>query len=134
MPVSKVNWGVPVTVTTSLKVTVMAITSPTFNVLESLVLEETAVTVGPVVSIVICRAEEVAELPAESVSVIVISQMPSTKVPRVQLPAETAQVTLVCPLLAAVISPDPTNEPTEEIVGVLSEVKLSEVLPVSDAV
>ena len=32
------------------------------------------------------------------------------------------------------MTPDPANEPTEAIVGVLSEVKLSEVLPVSDAV
>ena len=45
MPVSRVNCGVPVTVTASLKVTVIAATSPTFKV-PSEVVDVTPVTVG----------------------------------------------------------------------------------------
>jgi hypothetical protein len=44
---------VPVTITDSLKVTVIAITSPTFLAVESLVLDETEVTVGAVASVIV---------------------------------------------------------------------------------
>ena len=50
-PVSRVNWGVPVTTTASLKVIVIAITSPILKLPLSVV-AVTADTLGTVVSII----------------------------------------------------------------------------------
>ena len=78
---------------------------------------------GTTVSIVIERAEDVALFPAESVSVTVMLQVPSDKVPRVQAPDETVHVTLVDPDFAAVTIAVPV--PEAFIVGVLSRVMSS---------
>ena len=80
---------------------------------------------GTTVSIVIERAEEVELFPAESVSVTVMLQVPSDKVPRVQAPDETVHVTLVDPDFAAVTIAVPVNVPEAFIVGVLSRVMSS---------
>ena len=70
-------------------------------------------------------AEEVALLPAESVTVTVMLQVPSDKVPRVQAPDETVHVTLVDPDFAAVTIAVPVNVPEAFIVGVLTRVMSS---------
>ena len=82
---------------------------------------------GATVSIVIERAEDIALFPAESVSVTVMLQVPSDKVPRVQAPDETVHVTLVDPDFAAVTIavPVPVNVPEAFIVGVGSLVMSS---------
>ena len=80
---------------------------------------------GATVSIVIASAEEVALFPAESVSVTVMLQTPSDKVPRVQEIDKTLHVTLVDPVFAAVIVAVPVNAPEVLIVGVLSLVMSS---------
>ena len=80
---------------------------------------------GATVSIVIERAEDIALFPAESVSVTVMLQTPSDKVPRVQAPDETVHVTLVDPDFAAVTIAVPVNVPEAFIVGVLSRVMSS---------
>jgi hypothetical protein len=93
------------------------------------------VGVGAAVSIVIDSAVEVVALPAASVSVTEILQVPSAKVANVQAFDEIVQVTLVDPAFAAVTTAVPENVPETLIVGVLSEVILSdEELPVSEAV
>ena len=80
---------------------------------------------GATLSIVIKSAEEVALFPAESVSVTVMLQTPSDKVPRVQAPDETVHVTLVDPDFAAVTIAVPVNVPEAFIVGVLTRVMSS---------
>ena len=85
----------------------------------------TYVKVGRLASTVIDRADEVASFPAESVSVTVMLQVPSDKVPRVQAPDKTVHVTLVDPDFAAVTIAVPVNVPEAFIVGVLSRVMSS---------
>ena len=80
---------------------------------------------GATVSIVIESAEEVALFPADSVSVTVMLQIPSDKVPRVQTLDATLHVTLVDPDFAAVTIAVPVNVPEAFIVGVLSRVMSS---------
>ena len=80
---------------------------------------------GATVSIVIKSAGEVALFPAESVSVTVMLQIPSDKVPRVQTLDATLHVTLVDPDFAAVTIAVPVNVPEAFIVGVLSRVMSS---------
>ena len=81
---------------------------------------------GATVSIVIKSAGEVALFPAESVSVTVMLQVPSDKVPRVQAdPDETVHVTLVDPDFAAVTIALPAKIPEAFIVGVGSRVMSS---------
>ena len=98
-------------------------------------LDVATVGVGAAESIVIDRAVEVVAFPAASVSVTEILQVPSAKVANVQAFDEIVQVTLVDPAFAAVTTAVPENVPETLIVGVLSEVILSdEELPVSEAV
>jgi hypothetical protein len=75
---------------------------------------------------VITSAEEVAVPPAGPVSVTVMLQSPSgERVPKVQLPEVSVQVTFVAPALLAVTTPVPARVPETVIVGVLSLVALS---------
>lgn len=93
------------------------------------------VGVGAVASTVIDNAAEVVALPAVSVSVTVILQVPSDKDGRSQVVPEIVHETLVAPVLAAVTKAVPANEPETLIVGVLREVILSEEeLPASEDV
>jgi hypothetical protein len=82
--------------------------------------------VGAVASTVIDNAAEVVAFPAASVSVTEMLQIPSAKVPSVQVFEEIVQVTLADPALVAVTTAVPENEPETLILGVLSEVMLSE--------
>jgi hypothetical protein len=82
--------------------------------------------VGAVASTVIDSAAEVVALPAASVSVTEILQIPSAKVPSVQVSDEMVQVTFPDPALDAVTTAVPENDPETLIFGVLSEVMLSE--------
>ena len=98
-------------------------------------LDVATVGVGAAESIVIDSAVEVVAFPAASVSVTEILQVPSAKVANVQAFDEIVQVTLVDPAFAAVTTAVPENVPETLIVGVLSEVMLSdEELPESEAV
>ena len=98
-------------------------------------LEVATVGVGAVPSTVIVNAAEVVALPAVSVSVTVMLQVPSDKEVRSQDVPEIVHEMLVTPVLAAVTTAVPANEPETLIVGVLTEVMLSvEELPESDAV
>jgi hypothetical protein len=82
---------------------------------------------------VIDNAADVVALPAESVSVTVNDQTPSSRVPRVHALLEIVQITLVEPAFEAVTTAVPEKEPETLIVGVLSDVMLSEdELPESD--
>ena len=81
--------------------------------------------VGATVSIVIEIEDEVELFPKESVSVAVMLQEPSDKVPRVHVLDETLHVTLVDPVFAAVTVAVPVKEPEVFIVGVLSLVMSS---------
>jgi hypothetical protein len=82
---------------------------------------------------VIDNAADVVALPAASVSVIVKDQTPSASVPRVHALLEIVQITLVEPAFEAVTTAVPEKEPETLIVGVLSDVMLSEdELPESD--
>jgi hypothetical protein len=93
------------------------------------------VGVGAVASTVIDNAAEVVAFPAVSVSVTVMLQVPSDKDARSQEVPEIVHEMLVAPVLAAVTTAVPANEPETLIVGVLREVMLSvEELPESDAV
>jgi hypothetical protein len=76
---------------------------------------------GANVSIVIDKEFDVAD---ESVAVMI--QVPSSRVPKVQLPEESEQVTFDVPAFVAVITPPPEIVAGTEKVGVLSLVKLSE--------
>ena len=91
------------------------------------------VATGFVESTVIVNAADVVALPAESVSVTVNDQTPSSRVPRVHALLEIVQITLVEPAFEAVTTAVPEKEPETLIVGVLSDVMLSEdELPESD--
>jgi hypothetical protein len=91
--------------------------------------------VGAVESIVIDNAEDVVALPAASVSVTEMLQVPSARVASVQAFDVIVQETLVDPAFVAVTTAVPENVPETLIDGVLSEVTLSDVeLPVSEAV
>jgi hypothetical protein len=91
--------------------------------------------VGAVVSIVIDNAEDVAALPAASVSVTEMLHVPSARAASVQAFDVMVQETLVDPTFVAVTTAVPENVPSTLIVGVLSEVTLSDVeLPESEAV
>jgi hypothetical protein len=91
------------------------------------------VATGFVESTVIDNAADVVALPAESVSVTVNDQTPSSRVPRVHALLEIVQITLVEPAFEAVTTAVPEKEPETLIVGVLSDVMLSEdELPESD--
>jgi hypothetical protein len=93
------------------------------------------VGVGAVASTVIDNAVDVVALPAASVSVTEILQVPSDKVAKSHVLVEIVQETLVDPTFVAVTTAVPANVPETVIVGVLSEVMLSVVeLPKSDAV
>jgi hypothetical protein len=89
-------------------------------------LKVATVATGFVESTVIDNAAEVVALPAESVSVTVNDQTPSSRVPRVHASLAIVQLTLVDPALVAVTTAVPEKEPETLIVGVLSEVTLSE--------
>ena len=98
-------------------------------------LDVATVGVGAAESIVIDSAVEVVAFPAASVSVTEILQVPSAKVANVQAFEEIVHVTLVDPTFVAVTTAVPENVPETLIVGVLSEVILSdEELPESEAV
>jgi hypothetical protein len=79
------------------------------------------VAVGTDVSMVTDSEFDVAD---ESVAVMI--QVPSSRVPKVQLPDESEQVTFDVPAFVAVITPPPEIVAGTEKVGVLSLVKLSE--------
>ena len=105
----------------------------TVTPLEVVTLTVATVGVGTVPSIVSESAVEVVALPAASVSVTVKDQTPSARVPRVHALLEIVHVTVVDPAFVAVTMAVPENEPETLIVGVLSEVTLSEdELPKSD--
>jgi hypothetical protein len=82
------------------------------------------------------EVEAVDVFPAASVCITVMLQTPSAKLPKLQLPALTVQLTEVVPaLLAVTIAVAPASTPDTEIVGVESFVMLSELdLPLSEAV
>jgi hypothetical protein len=93
------------------------------------------VGVGATRSTVIDNAADVVALPAASVSVTEILQVPSDKDAKSQELLAIVQETLVDPILVAVTTAVPANDPETLIVGVLSEVRLSVVeLPESEAV
>jgi hypothetical protein len=106
----------------------------TVTPLEVVTLTVATVGVGAIPSMDSESPVEVVALPAASVSVTVKDQTPSARVPRVQALLEIVQVTLVDPAFVAVTTAVPEKEPETLIVGVLSEVMLSEdELPESDA-
>ena len=96
--------------------------------------EENEVTVGRVASTVMLNADVAAESIPEAVCFAVTDQTPSTKVPRSQpvvpgVPAAAinVQVTFVCPdFVAVTVTVLPSVALPTEIVGVLSDVMLSE--------
>jgi hypothetical protein len=91
------------------------------------------VGVGAVASTVIDNAADVVALPAESVSVTEMLQVPSAKVPNVQVFDAIVQETLADPAFVTVTTAVPEKEPETLIFGVLSEVMLSDAeLPESD--
>jgi hypothetical protein len=98
----------------------------TVTPLDVVTLAVATVCVGTVASTVIESAADVVALPAASVSVTVNDQTPSARVPRVHALLEIVQLTLVDPALVAVTTAVPEKEPETLIVGVLSEVTLSE--------
>jgi hypothetical protein len=90
--------------------------------------------VGAAVSTVIDNAEDVVVLPAASVSVTEMLQIPSARVARLQAFEAIVHETLVEPAFVAVTTAVPEKDPEALIVGVVSEVKLSvDELPVSEA-
>jgi hypothetical protein len=94
-------------------------------------LKVATVATGFVESTVIDNAADVVALPAESVSVTVNDQTPSSRVPRVHALLEIVHKTLVEPFVA--VTTAVPEEVVILIVGVLSEVMLSEdELPESD--
>jgi hypothetical protein len=101
--------------------------------LEVVTLTVATVGVGADASTVTDNAADVVALPAASVSATVKDQTPSANVPRVHALLEIVQVTLVEPAFEAVTTAVPEKEPETLIVGVLSDVMLSEdELPESD--
>jgi hypothetical protein len=94
--------------------------------LDVVTLTVATVGVGAVASTVIDNSADVDAFPAASVSVTEMLQTPSAKVPSVQVFDEMVQVTLADPALVAVTTVVPEKEPETLILGVLSEVMLSE--------
>lgn len=91
--------------------------------------------VGTAVSTVTDSAEDVVALPAASVSVTEMLQIPSARVASVQAFEVIVHETLVDPAFVAVTTAVPEKDPEALIVGVESEVKLSvDELPVSEAI
>jgi hypothetical protein len=119
-------------VTASLNVAVNA--NAFVDVYEPAAGDDERATVGPTVSMVMSSAGDALDtFPAESESVTVIDHVPSLRVPRVQLPAETVHVTGELPAFVAVTVPVPVS-PVTVSVGVLSFVRSSVALdPESDA-
>jgi hypothetical protein len=84
---------------------------------------------------VIDNAEDVDALPAASVSVTEMLQVPSARVASVHAFEITVHETLVDPAFVAVTTAVPEKDPEALIVGVVSEVKSSvDELPVSEAI
>ena len=138
-PVSSVTVIEAPAATVSLSVAVMLIAAPATYVPFVLV-EENEVTVGLVVSTVILNAAVDAESMPDAVCFAVTDQTPSANVPRSQpvvpVAAINVQVTFVCPdFVAVTVTVLPSVALPTEIVGVLSDVMLSEFdEPESDAV
>ena len=88
-------------------------------------LEAATVGDGVVVSTVIDTAADVVALPAESVSVTEILQVPSDNVAKSHVLVAIVHKTLVAPCFVAVTTAVPEKVPETLIVGVLSEVMLS---------
>jgi len=135
-PVSSVTVIDAPTATSSLTVAVILTAVPTPFVPFAVLVENDA-TVGRVVSIVTLTAAEMAESTPALVCFDVIDQTPSASVPKSQLDCAVAvkvQVTFVEPAFAAVtVTVLPLVALPTEIVGVLSEVMLSELEePVSE--
>ena len=105
------------------------------NPLAVVTLEVATVGDGAVASTVIDSAVDVVELPAESVSVTEILQVPSDNAPKSHVLVEIVHETLVAPCFVAVTTAVPAKLPETLIFGVLSEVMLSVAeLPESDVV
>jgi hypothetical protein len=103
------------------------------NPLAVVTLEVATVGDGAVASTVIDSAVDVVELPAESVSVTEILQIPSDNVAKSHVLVAIVHKTLVAPCFVAVTTAVPEKVPETLIVGVLSEVMLSVTeLPESD--
>jgi hypothetical protein len=98
----------------------------TFTPLAVVTLTVATVGVGAVASTAIDNPADVDAFPAASVSVTEMLHTPSAKVPSVQVFDEIVQVTLADPVLVAVTTAVPEKEPETLILGVLSEVMLSE--------
>ena len=129
-PVSSVTVIDAPSATSSLIVAVIFAVPPTPN-LPLAVVEENDETVGLVVSIVRLMAAEIAESTPAPVCFEVTDQIPSASVPKSQLVVPTAavnvHVTEVEPAFVAVtVTVLPFETLPTEIVGVLSEVTLSE--------
>jgi hypothetical protein len=129
-PVSSVTVIDAKAATVSLSVAVMLMVVPATYV-PFVFVEENEVTVGLVVSTVILNAAVDAESIPEAVCFAVTDQTPSASVPRAQLVVPTAavnvHVTEVEPAFVAVtVTVLPFETLPTEIVGVLSEVTLSE--------
>jgi len=128
-PVSSVTVIDAPTATSSLIVAVILTAVPTPFVPFAVLVENDA-TVGRVVSIVTLTAAEMAESTPALVCFDVIDQTPSASVPKSQLDCAVAvkvQVTLAEPAFVAVtVTVLPLVALPTEIVGVLSEVMLSE--------
>jgi hypothetical protein len=118
--------------TVSLSVAVMLIVVPATYVPFDFV-EENVVTVGLVVSTVTLNAAVDAESIPEAVCFAVTDQTPSTRVPRSHPVCDVAvnvHVTFDCPdLVAVTVTVLPSVALPTEIVGVLSDVMLSDVEP-----
>ena len=141
-PVSSVTVIEAPAATVSLIVAVMLIAAPATYV-PFVFVEENEVTVGLVVSTVILNAAVDAESMPDAVCFAVTDQTPSASVPRSQpvvpgVPAAAinVQVTFACPdFVAVTVTVLPSVALPTEIVGVLSDVMLSEFdEPESDAV
>ncbi len=118
--------------TVSLSVAVMLIVVPATYVPFDFV-EENVVTVGLVVSTVTLNAAVDAESIPEAVCFAVTDQTPSTRVPRSHPVCDVAvnvHVTFDCPdLVAVTVTVLPSVALPTEIVGVLSDVMLSDIEP-----
>jgi hypothetical protein len=128
-PVSSVTVIDAKAATVSLNVAVMLIVVPATYVPFDFV-EENVVTVGLVVSTVILNAAVDAESMPDAVCFAVTDQTPSAKVPRSHPVCDVAvnvHVTFDCPdLVAVTVTVLPSVALPTEIVGVLSDVMLSE--------
>ena len=131
-PVSSVTVIDAKAATVSLSVAVMLIVVPATYVPFDFV-EENVVTVGLVVSTVTLNAAVDAESIPEAVCFAVTDQTPSTRVPRSHPVCDVAvnvHVTFDCPdLVAVTVTVLPSVALPTEIVGVLSDVMLSDIEP-----